>query len=54
MSSWVGEIEKLSEIAVTQPLAAYVAFTYVFLHCWSYIARTVPMSAELSDYLMMS
>jgi len=47
VSLWVGEMEKLSEIAVTQPHAAYAALTHVFLHCWSYIVRTVPMSAEL-------
>jgi len=39
-------MEKLSEIAVTQPHATYVALTHVFLHHWLYIARTVPMSAE--------
>ena len=44
VSSWVGGIEKLS---VTQPQVAYVAFTHVFLHRWSYIARTVPMSHDL-------
>ena len=38
-------MENLPEIAVTQPHAA-VTFTHVFLHHWSYIARTVPMSAE--------
>jgi len=43
VSAWVGEIEKLSEIAITQPQAAYMAFARVLLHCWSYniIARTV-------------
>ena len=46
VSSWVGEIEKLSDIAVTQPQAAYVAST-VFLHHWSDIARTVLMSHDL-------
>ena len=47
VSLWVGEMEKHSEIAVTQPHAAYTAFTHVFLHCWSYIARMVPMATEL-------
>ena len=46
-STWVGEMEKLSEIAITQPQAAYTAFTHVFLHRWSYIARTVPFTPEL-------
>ena len=47
VSLWVGEIEKLSQVAVTQPHAAYTAFTHVFLHYWSYIAQTVPMATEL-------
>ena len=47
VSTWVGEMEKLSEIAITQPQAAYTAFTHVFLHCWLYIARTVPFIPEL-------
>jgi len=40
-------MEKLSEIAVTMPHAAYVALTCMFLHRWSYITWTVPMSAEI-------
>ena len=47
VSTWVGEMEKFSEIAITQPQAAYTAFTHVFLHRWSYIARTVPFTPEL-------
>ena len=47
VSTWVGEIEKLSGIAVTQPQAAHAAFTHVFQHRWSYIARTVPSVSEL-------
>ena len=46
-STWVGEMENLSEIAITQPQAAYTVFTHVFLHRWSYIARTVPFTPEL-------
>ena len=47
VSTWVGEMEKLSEIAITQPQAAYMTYTHVFLHCWSYIVQTVPMASEL-------
>jgi len=47
VSTWVGEIEKFSEIAITQLQAAYMAFTHVFLHGWSYIAWAVPMTSEL-------
>ena len=47
VATWVREMEKLSEVAVTQPQAAYTAFMHVFLHCWSYVARTIPWSPEL-------
>ena len=51
VASWVSEIEKLSAIAVTQPQAAFAAFTHVFLHCWSYIAWTTPWSSESFQHL---
>jgi len=47
VATWVGEIEKLFEIAITRPQATYAAFTHVFLHRWLYLARTVPMSDDL-------
>jgi len=47
VSTWVSGMEELTEIAITQPQAAYATFTHVFLHRWPYIARTVPMTSEL-------
>ena len=47
VATWVSEMEKLSEFAVTQPQAAYAAFMHVFLHCWSYVTQTIPWSPEL-------
>ena len=47
VATWVSKMEKLSEVAVTQPQAAYAAFMHVFLHRWSYVARTIPWSPEL-------
>ena len=32
VATWVNEMEKLFEVAVTQPQAAYAAFMHVFLH----------------------
>ena len=32
VSTWVGGMEKLSEVAIIQPQVAYTAFTHVFLH----------------------
>jgi len=43
LHGWV----KLSEIAITQSQAAYMAFTHVFLHHWLYISRTALMISEL-------
>ena len=40
-------MEKFSEVAVTQPQAAYAAFMHVPLNRWSYVARTIPWSLKL-------
>ena len=47
VSTSVAEIDKLSEIAITQPKAAYAVFMHVFLHHWSFVPRTVPWSPNL-------
>ena len=39
---WVNEIECLSSIALTQPHAAYAAFTHGLKHKWTYLIRTIP------------
>ena len=39
---WVNEVERLSSIAVTQPHAAYAAFTHGLKHKWTYLIRTIP------------
>ena len=43
VTSWMGEIEKLSDIAVTQPQAAYAAFTHVFclVQCQCLMTSTI-------------
>ena len=42
VAEWVGEVERLSSIAVTQPHAAYAAFTHGLKHKWTYLIRTIP------------
>ena len=42
VTSWVTEIQTLSNIARTEPQAAYSAFTYGVKHRWNYLMRTVP------------
>ena len=48
VSEWVAEIERLAEIANTQPHAAYTAFTFGMKHRWNFIMRTVP---DIGDQL---
>ena len=42
VSTWKEELERLSDIAMSQPQAAYAAFTYGFKSKWTYLARTTP------------
>jgi hypothetical protein len=45
---WVQELETLSEIARSQPHAAYAAFTHGLQHKWSFAQRTMQMSDHLA------
>ena len=40
VSKWKEELERLSEIAITQPQAAYAAYTHDFKSKWTYLAWT--------------
>ena len=42
VTTWVGELECLSSIAITQPHAAFAAFTHGLTSRWTYLARTTP------------
>ena len=42
VKQWVGEIERLAEIADSQPHAAYGAITQGVASKWSYLSRTTP------------
>ena len=48
VGEWVNEIKSLSTIALTQPHAAYAAFTHGLSSHWTYISRTIP---EIQDLL---
>ncbi len=47
ISGWVHEVERLSSIAVTQPHAAYAAFTHGVASKWKYLTRTIPDIEDL-------
>ena len=42
VSEWVRELERLSSFAVSQPHAAYAAFTHGFTSKWTFLVRTTP------------
>ena len=42
VTHWIAEIEKLSEIADSQPHAAYGAITHGLASKWAYLSRTTP------------
>ena len=46
VKKWIKKIEKLSEIALFQPQAAYLAFTTGLRHKYTYISRTTPNIKE--------
>ena len=41
VASWVQEVSVLAEVAVTQPHAAYAAFTHALIGQWDFLARCV-------------
>ena len=47
ISGWVLEVERLSSIAISQPQAAYTAFTHGLTSKWTYLARTIPDIEDL-------
>ena len=42
VTEWTQEVEQLSNIAISQPHAAYSAFTHGLISKWTYLSRTVP------------
>ena len=44
---WKDEVMNLSKMAITQPHAAYTAFTFGLKHKWTYVMRTIPGISEL-------
>ena len=44
---WKEELLRLADIALTQPHAAFAAFTHGFVHKFTYLSRTTPFSEHL-------
>ena len=49
VEKWVQEIEKLSTIAMSQPHAAYAAFTHGLGSKWNYLVRCIPGINDLLE-----
>ena len=47
VSEWICAVERLSSIALTQPHAAYAAFTHGLVGKWTYLTRTIPDIEDL-------
>ena len=47
VESWVQEILKLSEFAMSQPQATYAAFSFGVRHKWTYFLQTIPNIEDL-------
>ena len=47
VSAWIHEVDRLSSIAITQPHAAYAAFSHGLSSKWTYLARTIPDCEDL-------
>ena len=46
VASWVAQVERLSDVAATQPHAAYAAFVFGLRHRWTFVQRTMPTAQE--------
>ena len=42
VKNWIQEIEILSKVALTEPHAAYAAFTHSLQAKWNFLSRTIP------------
>ena len=47
ITTWIRELKLLSSFAITQPHAAYSAFTHGLVSKWLFIARTIPNVDDL-------
>ena len=49
--SWINDIAKLAEFALSQPQACYTAYTFGLKHRWMYFLRTLPDIQDLLESL---
>lgn len=47
VTKWVGEVERLSVFAKSQPHSSFAAFTHGLVHKWVYLCRVLEISEQL-------
>ena len=47
IKTWVATVQKISQIAQSQPHAAYATFTHCLQRQWTFVSRSMPGVAEL-------
>ena len=51
IDKWCGEMKKLAEIAITEPQAAFAAYTHGEMHKFNYFLRTIPNMQQFLEPL---
>ena len=51
INQWCDEVKKLAEIAITEPQAAFAAYTHGEMHKFNYFLRTIPGMEQYLDPL---
>ena len=46
VATWVAQVERLADIAATQPHAALAGFVFGLRHRWTFIQRTMPTAGD--------
>ena len=48
---WVQQVKDLAEVALTEPHAAFAVFTHCLQGRWTFLSRSMPLSAARRCYL---
>ena len=46
VAAWVAQVDRLADVAATQPHAAYAAYVFGLRHRWTFIQRTMPTAGD--------
>ncbi len=46
VATWAAQVDRLADVAATQPHAAYAAFVFGLRHRWTFLQRTMPTAGD--------